>query len=473
MAFDAHANFAYGTVLIAPSPGDTGTSLVLAPGAAALMPAVPFNAVVWPTGVAPLAKNAEIVRVTNISANTLTITRAQEGTAARTIQDGDQFANAITNKVFTDIEGAFTSGFPDGTVGAPGMFFTNHPQIGFYISGGVSLGVGVAGTNVLLFSTGQTASPNDFWMQGKTRFTGAVICDVNALGAQVIDQGKILNQATVAVDTAFTFLIATPLTAGTTFALLLNNTDVAAHTITIPSSFSYALGGARTTFTLGAGQTVLLQWNYYSSTYYLSGDPVLVTDLAAAGVLNTSGLDDLVLSQSGVAKKITLADLFTALGLTMDFFGGGNITSAGIVTAVQLVSTQSALLTGCDMLEHVTIANQVTTSPTSAYGTGAGTGPSGKAVAGSDFSGTITLTTGTTPAGSGATILDITWGLSFASLAPNIILFPANAATALLSGTTQVWANSVDNTHFRLTAGTVGLTAATTYKWFYIVVGND
>lgn len=101
---DAHKNFAYSTVATAPSPALSGTSLVVAAGEGALFPAVPFNMTIWPVDEAPLSTNAEIVRVTNISTDTLTITRAQEGTAARTVVVGDQVANTITVKVLTDIE---------------------------------------------------------------------------------------------------------------------------------------------------------------------------------------------------------------------------------------------------------------------------------------------------------------------------------------------------------------------------------
>lgn len=106
MAFDLHVNFGYTTVLTAPSPAISGTSLVLASGGGALMPAVPFNAVVWATGVQPLVANAEVVRVTAIATDTLTIVRAQEGSTARTIVVGDQFANSVTKKSFTDLESA-------------------------------------------------------------------------------------------------------------------------------------------------------------------------------------------------------------------------------------------------------------------------------------------------------------------------------------------------------------------------------
>lgn len=104
MPYDAHNNLAYSTVAVPPSPPLSGTSLTLAAGQGALMPAVPFNATVWAAGVMPLTINAEIVRVTAVVGDVLTITRNQESTSARSIQVGDQFANTATVKVFTDLE---------------------------------------------------------------------------------------------------------------------------------------------------------------------------------------------------------------------------------------------------------------------------------------------------------------------------------------------------------------------------------
>lgn len=101
---DAHKNFSYSTVLTAPSPPSSGTSMVLAGGGGALMPAVPFNMTVWPVSVQPLASNAEIVRVTLIATDTLTIVRQQEGTSARTIGTGDQAAATITKATLNEME---------------------------------------------------------------------------------------------------------------------------------------------------------------------------------------------------------------------------------------------------------------------------------------------------------------------------------------------------------------------------------
>ena len=104
MAFDAHKNFAYSTVATAPSPATSGTSLVVQSGDGAKFPAAPFNAIIFPAGAQPLSSNAEIVRVTNISTNTLTIVRTQESTSARSVIIGDQIDAGITAKSLTDVE---------------------------------------------------------------------------------------------------------------------------------------------------------------------------------------------------------------------------------------------------------------------------------------------------------------------------------------------------------------------------------
>jgi len=109
---DAHANFAVSAVATAPSPASSGTSLVVTTGHGTRFPAVPFNAVVCPAGTQPDPTNAEIVRVTAISTDTLTITRAQESSSARSITVGDQIFAAVTKKTLTDIEGLV---IPPGT----------------------------------------------------------------------------------------------------------------------------------------------------------------------------------------------------------------------------------------------------------------------------------------------------------------------------------------------------------------------
>ncbi len=106
MAYDNHKNLSYSLVATTPTPAISGTTLVLNTGDGAKFPEAPFNATIWPVNFIPLQGNAEIVRVTGKSIDTLTILRSQEGSTARTITVGDQIAVTITAKNLTDIEDA-------------------------------------------------------------------------------------------------------------------------------------------------------------------------------------------------------------------------------------------------------------------------------------------------------------------------------------------------------------------------------
>jgi hypothetical protein len=109
---DPHKNFAYSTILTAPSPATTGTSLTVGDGQGALFPPVPFNATIWPTAAQPLSTTAEIVQVTAILDDTFTIVRAMEGSTARTVVIGDQIAATITNATLTAAENVFSTWSP-------------------------------------------------------------------------------------------------------------------------------------------------------------------------------------------------------------------------------------------------------------------------------------------------------------------------------------------------------------------------
>lgn len=123
---DAHANFAYSTVLTAPSPAPSGTTVVVQSSDGAKFPAAPFNCVICPSGVAPTTANAEVVRVTVVATDTFTITRAQESSSARTVVVGDQIYAAFTAKTATDIEtlgvgGDLTGNLPNPTFSTQGL----------------------------------------------------------------------------------------------------------------------------------------------------------------------------------------------------------------------------------------------------------------------------------------------------------------------------------------------------------------
>lgn len=114
---DAFKNFAISEVATAPSPAVSGTSLTVKAGQGSRFPAVPFNVSIWPKNTLPDPVNAEIVRVTARATDVLTITRAQEGSAARTIIIGDLVAASITEKMITDLAATTPATTPGGASG--------------------------------------------------------------------------------------------------------------------------------------------------------------------------------------------------------------------------------------------------------------------------------------------------------------------------------------------------------------------
>jgi hypothetical protein len=106
-SLDSVANF----VQVQASTGysSSATSIVLQSGQGSKLPAAPFNLIWWNSTDYPNPANdpnVEIVRVTGISGDTLTITRAQEGTSASSKNTGSKTYSlvlGITAKMITDI----------------------------------------------------------------------------------------------------------------------------------------------------------------------------------------------------------------------------------------------------------------------------------------------------------------------------------------------------------------------------------
>lgn len=111
------------------------------------------------------------------------------------------------------------------------------------------------------------------------------------------------------------------------------------------------------------------------------------------------------------------------------------------------------------------------TTPTIAAGAGAGTTPT-VSVAGTDVNGVITVLTGTTPSVS-AIVVTLTFSIGYASAPKIVILKAANTAANVLSGNAAVFVDStgISTTKFDLTVGSTALTAATTFRWYYQVLG--
>lgn len=106
--FQAHKNLAISTVATAPTPAASGTTLTVATGDGTRFPTAPFQVTIWPAAATPTPGNAEVATCSGVAGDVLTLTRAQEGTTARTVIVGDQVIASITAKTITDIEVAFT-----------------------------------------------------------------------------------------------------------------------------------------------------------------------------------------------------------------------------------------------------------------------------------------------------------------------------------------------------------------------------
>ena len=95
-------NFTISTVATAPSPTTSGTSLVVATGTGSLF-AANEPAVICPANTSPDSTNSEIVTVSDVTDDTLTIVREQESTTARDIQVGDVIFQQISAKDWNDL----------------------------------------------------------------------------------------------------------------------------------------------------------------------------------------------------------------------------------------------------------------------------------------------------------------------------------------------------------------------------------
>lgn len=71
------------------------TSVDLKAGYADDLPATPFDMVITPFGQMSTLANSEIVKVTNVASDTLTIERAMKGTTAKAFVDGDVVSNGV------------------------------------------------------------------------------------------------------------------------------------------------------------------------------------------------------------------------------------------------------------------------------------------------------------------------------------------------------------------------------------------
>lgn len=214
---DNKKNFAISSVAVAPAPAASGTQLTVTAGHGTRFPTAPFNCTVWPASQEPTVANAEIVRVTDVTGDVLTIEREQEGTSARTILVGDSIAATITAKAFTDIESVL-----------PTKAGTNSA-----ITGG-SITVNSAGVSIDLPAYLTTAQPPGAYL------TTAMASDASSAfagtGASVTGGSLTVNTAGVALNLPAYLTTAQPVGA------YLTNVDVFQVVATKTNAFPIPIG---------------------------------------------------------------------------------------------------------------------------------------------------------------------------------------------------------------------------------------
>ena len=182
-------------------------------------------------------------------------------------------------------------------------------------------------------------------------------------------------------------------------------------------------------------------------------DPVYVT-----------GITTPVLAASNT--NVTYSDAYT-FWINSAPFASTNVT---ITKGYALGVGGNSIFKGAVNMDIVQGAG-ATVAPTSVAGTGAGTSPT-ISISGSTLDGSITITTGTSPAGSNAIIATMTFfaGTTFSNTCFPV-LQPANAVTAALSAGNSIY-TSGSSTGWSIRSGSTALAASTTYVWYYHVMGN-
>lgn len=181
-------------------------------------------------------------------------------------------------------------------------------------------------------------------------------------------------------------------------------------------------------------------------------------------------------------SQLSLSNLGGVLGVSKGGTGTSTVFSAGSVIfsgASGIFSQNNNAFSWDNTNSKLSVVGTIAgthlkglgSTPTIVAGTGSGTGGITApivSVSGTDSSGEITVTSGNGVLALGSNVFTLTFAAPY-SQTPHVIFSPANSATALLSGATNVFATSSAST-FSFLSGTAALTLLTTYKWTYQVI---
>lgn len=293
----------------------------------------------------------------------------------------------------------------------------------------------------------------------------------NASNTTITGGGTIaLGGFTATIPATGTATLGSPTAAGDIFVATSSTTGIGSANFTWIS----ATGILTNTFSTNSANGIFASNNNVGTSAentVRSSNGTVFSNLLTYGTgFTTSGLAKANLTAISSNSTIGTA-FFNSMSSTKMWWAIGGTAAGNEI--MRLTTTGLSINTLADATEGLDVAGNVrfyhlrgaSTAPTIAAGVGAGTSPTVSLTNATDVSGVVNITSGTLPTGTNAVIATITFNTAYGQ-APNIILYPANAATALLSGATMVYVTSTTTT-FVITSGTSGIVAATSYKWFY------
>ena len=359
---DSLKNFAYSLVATAPSPATSGTSLVVTAGQGSYFPTAPFDATIWPSGVQSSNTNAEIVRVTNVSTDTFTITRAQYGTSAQSIAVGYQIAQTVDANLLNQLAPLSGATFT-GNVTAPAHIasgLTGATAATRYV-GGTTNGAPTSGT----FAVG------DFIVDQTATIWVCLVAGTPGTWWPLIEAHMVSRSAT-ATATANEVTIFTGSTASQTISVIATPIDGATWTIINRSSVPVTAGfGTSSMLPLGSTSSVTSLVvpvngaysfiNYAAGQWYMTASNNLANSVGTLSVTNggtgtatapaigsipvgssTSAYTPLAIGTNG---QLLTSNGTTATWATASFAPTASPTFTGTVTLPASTALTTAVLT--------------------------------------------------------------------------------------------------------------------------------
>lgn len=221
-------DYATGTVLTAPSPATTGTSLVLQSGEGSRMPTAPFFATAHPVNQMPTLDNAEKIEVTAVSTDTLTIVRGQGDTTAKSIAAGWRISNTVFSEDIGEWQEWSTGTITNLTVGNGTINYSQYAMVNkvMHLRFKVTLGSTSSVSGNPTFTPPETIS---------TDFTGNLI---DALDGSVTLRGSTTKQGVALWATGGKIALRV-ISASTTYAQHASISSTVPHTWTTGDSISF------------------------------------------------------------------------------------------------------------------------------------------------------------------------------------------------------------------------------------------